>query len=123
MLETEARRYPAIREITGALGGQARVETVPIPADCVDGFNEAYYARPEMLLNPAARQACSAWSFVDAELRDQYAQHLERDLASGAWDQRYGHLRTQPHLLGLLVLIRALPESPEVPPRFGHETG
>jgi hypothetical protein len=110
VLETEARRYPAIREITGALGGHAGVETVPIPADCADGFNEAYYARPEMLLNPAARQACSAWSFVDAELRDQYAQHLERDLASGAWDQRYGHLRTQPHLLGSLVLIRALPD-------------
>ena len=63
-----------------------------------------------MLLNPAARLACSAWCFVDAELRDQYAQHLERDLAFDAWDQRYGHLRTQPHLLGSLVLIRALPD-------------
>lgn len=110
VLETEARRYPAIREITSALGGHVGVETVPIPADCADGFNEAYYARPEMLLNPAARQACSAWSFVDAELRDQYARHLERDLASGAWDQRYGHLRPQPRLLGSLVLIRALPD-------------
>jgi hypothetical protein len=109
VLETEARRYPGIREITDTLGGRAEVETVPIPADCVDGFNEAYYARPEMLLDPAARQACSAWSFVDADLRDQYAHRLRRDLASGAWDQRYGHLRTQPHLLGSLVLIRALP--------------
>ena len=110
VLETEARRYPAIREITDALGGHAGVETVPIPADCADGFNEAYYARPEILLDPAARQACSAWSFVDADLRDQYAQQLQSDLASGAWDQRYGHLRTQPHLLGSLVLIRALPD-------------
>jgi hypothetical protein len=110
VLETEARRYPAIREITDALGGHTDVETVPIPADCADGFNEAYYARPEILLDPAARQACSAWSFVSPDLRDQYAQHLREDLATGAWDQRYGYLRTQPHLLGSLVLIRALPD-------------
>jgi hypothetical protein len=108
VLDTEARRYPAIREIADALGGRTRVETVPIPADCADGFNEAYYARPEMLLDPAARQACSAWSFVDAETSEQYTQHLRDDLDSGAWDRRYGHLRTQLHLLGSLVLIRAL---------------
>jgi SAM-dependent methyltransferase len=109
VLDTEARRYPMIGDITGALGGQADVDTVPIPADCSDGFNEAYYARPEMLLDPAARKACSAWSFVDADVRDQYVQHLRRDLESGDWDRRYGYLRTQPHLLGSLVLIRAIP--------------
>ena len=110
VLDTEARRYPAIREITDALGGRVEIETVPIPADCADGFNEAYYARPEMLLEPAARQACSAWSFVDAETSEQYARHLRDDLDSGAWDRLHGHLRTRPHLLGSLVLIRALPD-------------
>jgi SAM-dependent methyltransferase len=109
VLDTEARRYPMIGDITGTLGGQADVDTVPIPADCSDGFNEAYYARPEMLLDPAARKACSARSFVDADVRDQYVHHLRRDLESGDWDRRYGHLRTQPHLLGSLVLIRAIP--------------
>lgn len=107
VLETEARRYPAIREITDALRGRAQVETVPIPADCTDGFNEAYYARPELLLDPAARQACSAWSFIDAETREKYTQDLRDDLASGAWDQQHGHLRTQPYLLGSLVLVQA----------------
>ena len=109
VLDTEARRYPAIREMTDALGGHVQVETVPIPHDCADGFNEAYYARPEMLLDPAARRSCSAWSFVDDELRTQYTDRLRDDLASGAWDRRYGHLRTEPHLLGSLVLIRAVP--------------
>jgi hypothetical protein len=109
VLDTEARRYPAIREITDTLGGRTRVETVPIPADCLDGFNEAYYARPEMLLDPAARQACSAWSFVDAEIRERYTLRLRNDLTSGAWDRRHGRLRTEPFLLGSLVLIRALP--------------
>jgi SAM-dependent methyltransferase len=109
VLDTEARRYPTIDDITGTVGGHADVDTVPIPADCSDGFNEAYYARPEMLLDPAARQACSAWSFVDADVRDLYVQHLRRDLASGDWDRGYGYLRRQPYLLGSLVLIRAIP--------------
>ena len=109
VLDTEARRYPAIRDITDTLGGRAEVTPVPIPADCTDGFNEAYYARPERLLEPAARQACSAWSFVEPEVREQYTEHLREELRSGAWDERYGALRQQPYLNGSLVLIRALP--------------
>lgn len=109
VLDTEARRYPAIGEVAEALGGQVSVTTVPIPADCSDGFNEAYYARPERLLDPAARQACSAWSFVDPEVREQYTENLRASLNSGDWDERFGSLREQPFLNGSLVLIRALP--------------
>lgn len=109
VLDTEAARYPSIRAITEALGGRTEVTPVPIPADCADGFNEAYYARPERLLDPAARQACSAWSFVAPAVRERYAEHLRRDLASGAWDARHGHLRGRPYLHGSLVLVRALP--------------
>lgn len=107
VLDTEARRYPPIRDITEALGGRVEVTTVPVPADCLDGFNEAYYARPERLLDPAARQCCSAWSFVEPDLAGQYVERLRADLASGAWDHRHGHLRRQPYLNGSLVLIRA----------------
>jgi SAM-dependent methyltransferase len=110
VLDTEARRYPAIAEITATLGGTAEVTPVPIPADCTDGFNEAYYARPERLLDPAARQACSAWSFVDAPLAERYTRDLRAAIESGAWDERHGHLRGHPELNGSLVMIRALPE-------------
>lgn len=109
VLDTEARRYPPIDDIVGILGGRADVQTVPIPADCVDGFNEAYYARPEMLLDPAARKSCSAWSFVDPALAQRYTDGLRAALDSGAWDERHGQLRRQSQLLGSLVLIRALP--------------
>jgi hypothetical protein len=109
VLDTEARRYPTISDITDTLGGTASVQPVPIPADCTDGFNEAYYARPERLLDPGARRACSAWSFVEPEVSAQYTDRLRDDLRSGAWDQRHGALRHQPHLNGSLVLIRAIP--------------
>jgi SAM-dependent methyltransferase len=108
VLDTEARRYPAVAAVTGALGGTAEVRRVPIPADCVDGFNEAYYARPEMLLDPAARQACSAWSFVPPGVAEECAGRLARALADGTWDARHGHLRAAPAYDGSLVLVRAV---------------
>ncbi|MER5483627.1 methyltransferase domain-containing protein [Streptomyces sp. NPDC002812] len=109
VLDTEARRYPPIEDMAAALGGTGTIRTVPIPLDCTDGFNEAYYGRPELLLDPAARQACSAWSFVDDAVRERFDRTLRRDLASGAWDDRFGHLRTQPTYEGSLVIVRATP--------------
>ncbi|MFB6785307.1 class I SAM-dependent methyltransferase [Streptomyces olivaceus] len=108
VLDTEARRYPALNALAGGLGGTVTVDAVPIPLDCTDGFNEAYYGRPEMLLDPAARQACSAWSFIDDRARQEFDISLRRALGSGAWDEAFGHLRSRPVYRGSLVLLRAL---------------
>lgn len=81
------------------------MRSVPIPLLCRDGFNEAYYGRPEMLLNAEARLAYSSWSFVEQAIVGRFALHLLGDLASGAWDERHGHLRRQPNLDGSLRLI------------------
>ncbi|HET9168160.1 MAG TPA: class I SAM-dependent methyltransferase [Actinospica sp.] len=110
MMEIEARRYPTVREIAETLGGTVEVTSVPIPFDCTDGFVEAYYGRPEGLLDPEARKACSAWSFVDEQTAAGYVESLRAALESGAWDARHGHLRTQPAYEGSLILIKALPE-------------
>ncbi|MGP8304304.1 class I SAM-dependent methyltransferase [Streptomyces inhibens] len=109
VLDTEARRYPSVEELAAAIGGTGTVRTVPIPLDCTDGFNEAYYGRPEMLLDPAARQACSAWSFVDDRVREHFDKTLRHDLDSGAWDEDFGHLRMQRTYEGSLVIVRATP--------------
>ena len=78
---------------------------MPIPLDCIDGFNEAYYGRPERLLEPSARRSCSAWSFVASDAVARFETTLRRDLHSGAWDAMYGHLRAQPELDGSLRLV------------------
>jgi len=103
--EVEARRYPAIAAIASALGGAVDVVPVPIPLDCSDGFGEAYYGRPERLLDPGARLACSAWSFVNAGVVSRFTAEFGRDLESGAWDSKHGHLRRQPFFDGSLRLI------------------
>jgi SAM-dependent methyltransferase len=107
VITTEARRYPAIERITAGLGGSARVVPLPIPLACVDGFGEAYYGRPEMLLDPGARRANSAWSFVSDEEAAAAVEALRHDLESGAWDAKHGALRTQAHFDGSLVLVVA----------------
>jgi SAM-dependent methyltransferase len=109
LVAAERRRYPPIGEIAAAIGRTAEVLPVPIPIDCVDGFTEAFYARPEMFLQPEVRAAQSAWGFVGEAAITRAVQRLRADLASGAWDDRYGSLRTQPEFVGALRLIVGRP--------------
>lgn len=104
-IEAERRRFPSINEISALLGGTSLVDPVPIPLDCTDGFVEAFYGRPEALLDPAVRHAQSAWQFVDQPTIEQGLTALAEDLRSGAWDARHGHLRDQPSYTGPLCLL------------------
>lgn len=105
----EASRFPPIQRITDALNGPVEVKSVPIPLDCRDGFNEAYYGRPEAFLEQEARLACSSWSLVPAETVERFVNQLAGDLASGKWDEKYGYLRRQPYFDGPLRLIVSNP--------------
>lgn len=109
VVAVEASRYPRIEVIASHLGGAVEVLHVPIPLECKDGFNEAYYGRPERLLEVGARKACSGWSLVSQEVVDRFEQTLRADLDSGAWDARYGALRDQPFYDGPLRLIVGRP--------------
>ena len=109
VISTERRRYPTMSQLVEGLGGTATVDLVPIPLDCTDGFNEAYYGRPEELLVAEARAACSAWSFVNPTQAGQYTAALQTALDSGEWDAAHGALRQQPTFEGSLVVVRAMP--------------
>lgn len=105
IIEVERRRYPTLATLADLLGGRVEVTPVPVPRDCVDGFGEAFYARPEAFLDPEVRRAQSAWSFLDPEVERRGVAALAEDLRSGAWDERYGALRDQPELDGSLRLV------------------
>jgi Methyltransferase domain len=111
LFEAERRRYPDVEGIAQALGGDTRVLEVPIPLDCTDGFTETYYGRPEMFLDPDIRACQSAWGFVDRPAIDRGLATLAADLESGAWDERFGALRTQPEFIGALRLITGRPQA------------
>jgi SAM-dependent methyltransferase len=108
VVETERRRYPKIEWITACLDCNCTVSAIPIPWDCSDGFQEAFYGRPEAFLTPEVRRAQSAWGFFSDPEQEVFVRRLADDLLSGAWDRKYGHLRTQPFFTGALRLITAV---------------
>jgi hypothetical protein len=60
----EQSRFPAVTAIREALGGSSTVTPVSIPLECTDGFIEAFYGRPEALLDPHVRAAQSGWQLL-----------------------------------------------------------
>lgn len=74
--------------------GPVRVETVPIPHDCSDGFLAAYWRRPSAYLDPRLRAAMSSFRML-GDVAAPIAR-LAADLTNGAWEQAYGHYLQQP---------------------------
>jgi SAM-dependent methyltransferase len=105
LIAVERRRYPKMERITQGFGGTAEVHTIPIPIDCMDGFTEAFYARPEALIDPAVRRSQSAWSFVSEEDQSRIVKTLQDDLQSGLWEKKFGDWRAKPFFEGSLRLI------------------
>jgi SAM-dependent methyltransferase len=69
-----------------------RVEVVPIPADCIDGFCMAYWARPESYLDPVVRSNTSAFARLEPSDYEPGLERLARDLGDGTWDRHHGDL-------------------------------
>jgi SAM-dependent methyltransferase len=105
----ELPRFPPIDDVAAALGGRTRVERIPTPGDCVDGFFEAFWRRPEALLDPAVRSAQSVWALLEPELEQRIVERLGDALQSGAWDAEHGHLRARASLDGALRLVISEP--------------
>lgn len=109
VIAVEARRYPSIDRVAAALGGRVTVRPVAVPADCTDGFSEAFFARPEAFLDPAVLDAQSAWGFVSTDERYSFQATLAAMLADGSWDRAYGHWRTRAAHAGAVRIITAQP--------------
>jgi SAM-dependent methyltransferase len=108
-LVRELPRFPAIDDIAATLGGRTRIERIPTPGDCVDGFFEAFWRRPEALLDAGVRSAQSMWRLLDAGVEQRIVARLADALASGAWDVEHGQLRGQESFDGALRLVVSEP--------------
>lgn len=109
VVEVERQRYARMGDLIAVLGGTCKVEEIPVPLHCVDGFQEAFYGRPEAFLHKEVRSAMSAWGFIQPGVQEVLVQRLAGALASGEWDRKYGQLRTQPYFTGAMRLITAMP--------------
>ncbi len=105
----ERRRYGTLESIASPLGGSVRAVPIDVPGDCTDGFQVAFYARPEAFLDPRVRRSQSAWSFLEPGVEDRVVKVLSDDLTSGRWDRKHGHLRDLPAIACQLRLVIATP--------------
>jgi ubiquinone/menaquinone biosynthesis C-methylase UbiE len=70
----------------------ARIECLPVPSDCHDGFYAAYWQRPEAYLDPAVRDSISVFSLIDEAITRRALRRLAADLESGEWHSRNAEL-------------------------------
>jgi SAM-dependent methyltransferase len=120
--------FPGIREldrlravpigIIAEVLGHFSIESVPIPHDCADGFDIAFWRRPHAYLNPEVLASMSNFAVLDPAERAAGAQKLADDLADGTWAARFGHLLQLNELdLGLRLLIHEITLSEAGPGR------
>jgi SAM-dependent methyltransferase len=106
IIEHDRKAFPTISHLQIVLPN-VRVETIPVPADCTDGFLVALWSRPEAHLDPHVRRASSTWHRLPSAVIETGLDRLRQDLNSGRWDDRYGHLR-RPGTLDIgLRLVKA----------------
>jgi SAM-dependent methyltransferase len=100
----DARAVPIDRLVD--LLGRARIETVPVPHDCTDGFGAAYWRRPEAYLDPIVRGGMSMMSQHGVAAVQPGLARLAADLESGRWHERHGDLLQRDQLdAGYRLLI------------------
>jgi SAM-dependent methyltransferase len=87
----ESARAPQLEQLVDGLGA-TRVEVVPVPHDCTDGFAGAYWRRPEAYLDPAVRAGISSLAAMDDAVLEPGLSRLRADLDSGAWHDRHADL-------------------------------
>ena len=79
---------------------------LPIPRDTPDWMLGSFWAHPERVLDAQARAATSGFARMEPAVVDRVVAAVKRDLESGAWDARHGHLRQLEALdVGLRLVV------------------
>ena len=90
---TDAALAVPLERLVGLLAeSEPRIDPVPVPHDCIDGFGAAYWRRPEAYLDPIVRAGMSLFAKTDPALLDDGLARLADDVASGRWHERHADL-------------------------------
>ena len=92
IVELTRGRCPSVADLVHHLG-DCNVDRIAIPHDCVDGFLGAYWRRPEAYLDRTVRAGMSGFALLDPSVVTHGVARLKADLESGAWEERFGHIR------------------------------
>jgi len=105
--EQDRRDFPSLDQLRRWLGpGIFDVRPVPVSRDTPDWTLASLWAHPERALDPEVTAATSGFARLAPAVRARAVAALARDLASGEWDRRHGHLRSLDALdLGQRLLV------------------
>jgi hypothetical protein len=93
--EQDRRDFPSLEQLGCWLGpGRLDVEPVPVSRETPDWTFASLWAHPERALDSEVTAATSGFARLAPEVTARAVAALERDLASGEWDRRHGHLRS-----------------------------
>ena len=87
----ERSRFPSLTQVVDLLGAHT-VEPFALPHDFTDGFQHAFWRRPEAFLDPGVRAASSMFAILPPRSVAQGLDRLRADLRSGIWATRHEDL-------------------------------
>jgi hypothetical protein len=73
---------------------KAAVEPFPLPPDLTDQFFYSAWRYPEKYLDAQFRKGISVFALADQNRVNACTDRLQADLANGAWDRKYGSIRS-----------------------------
>jgi SAM-dependent methyltransferase len=91
--ELDRRIFPTAETIASWLDAEISVREVPIARDTPDWTLGSFWAHPERVLDPQARNSTSGFARMPPEVVNRVVEAVRRDLRDGTWDARHGHLR------------------------------
>jgi SAM-dependent methyltransferase len=111
--ELDHRIFPLPETICDWLNCETKVEVIPVPRDTPDWTLMSFWAHPERVLDPTARASTSGFARQPEAVVNRVVSDVRRDLESGLWDTRYGHLRKlKEYDAGLRIITARFAEAP-----------
>jgi hypothetical protein len=89
--ELERSRFTPIDQVADVMGAHT-VVPFPVPWDFADGYQSAFWRRPEAYLDPRIRVASSTFASLPDSIVVPAMDRLRQDLDSGAWQERHRDL-------------------------------
>jgi hypothetical protein len=87
----ERSRFPALAQVVDLMDAD-RVIAFALPHDFSDGFQHAFWRRPEAFLDPRVRSASSMFAVLPSGAVEPALERLRADLDSGVWARHHAHL-------------------------------
>lgn len=105
--------FPSPKRLQTWLDRPSEVHTVPVSHNTPDHALVAFWAHPEWVLDPQARAATSGFARQPEHVVNRVAEAVQKDLDTGRWDARHGHLRElKAYDAGLRLITAKAPVDP-----------